>query len=121
MHTLFSYQAYHIIEPSYWELEYKFKEVTDWESICAYLINDDTGQRTMAIKRNNTDVDGRRSEMLGMFLQEPEPTWEKVIAALRAGRYNNLADSIKKELQVETSQELQQETKNYKSSKLKHS
>ena len=77
----------------------KFKEVADWESICPYLINDDTGQRTVTIKRNNTDVEGRRDEMLRKFLQETSPTWEKVIAALKAGRYNNLADSIEKELQ----------------------
>ena len=77
----------------------KFKEVADWESICPYLINDDTGQRTKMIKKGCMDVEGRRDDMLTAFLNESNPTWEKIIAALRAGRYNNLANSIEKELQ----------------------
>ena len=81
------------------QLKNKFNEVADWESICPYLINDDTGQRTKTIKRNGKDVEEMRDEMLRAFLKETNPTWRKVIEALRAGRYNNLADSIEKELQ----------------------
>ena len=80
-------------------MQEKFSGVADWESICPYLINDYTGQKTEAIRRNNKDVEGRRADMLREFLKGSDPTWEKVIEALRAGMYSNLAHSIEKELQ----------------------
>ena len=84
--------------PKYTQLKKKFEKVADWESICPFLINDDNGQRTKEIRRNGRDVEERRDEMLMVFLKESNPTWKKVIEALRAGRYNNLADEIEGEL-----------------------
>ena len=77
----------------------KFKEVADWETICPYLIDDDTGQRTREIAKNHMDVAGRRDEMLRQFLMKSNATWRDVVEALRAGRYDNLADEIEEELQ----------------------
>lgn len=79
----------------------RFEKVADWEIVCPYLIDDDDGQRTKSIKKNHQDVEGRRQEMLQVFLQEKRnPTWKDVLDALRAGRYNNLADEIEKDLRA---------------------
>lgn len=88
-----------MLEPSFPELKKKFERVADWEGVCPYLINDDDGQMTKKIRRNRGDVDQKRDEMLETFLQEvSNPTWRHVLAALRDGKYPNLADEIEKEL-----------------------
>ena len=71
----------------------KFEKVANWESVCPYLINDDDGQKTEDIKKN-----GGKSEMINRFLRESNPTWNRVIEALRNANYGNLANSIEKEL-----------------------
>ena len=77
----------------------KFEKVADWESICPYLLNDEDGQKTRHIRISSRDVDSRRNEMLQEFLEQPSPTWKDVVLALKAGRYNNLADELQRELQ----------------------
>lgn len=102
-YTLQLYKELHNVylktEPKFTELARKFGTVADWETICPYLIDDDTGQRTREIAKNHMDVAGRRDEMLRLFLMKSNPTWRDVVEALRAGRYDNLADEIEKELQ----------------------
>ena len=80
-------------------MEQKFENVADWESVCPYLLNDDDGQKTYRIRRGNVNLEGRRDKMLREFLNQPNPTWKDVVQALRAARYNNLADKIEHGLQ----------------------
>ena len=81
-------------------MKQKFERVADWESVCPYLLNDDDGQKTQQIRRSNgVDVEDKRTKMLWEFLLQPNPTWRDVVLALRAGRYNNLADEVEHELQ----------------------
>ena len=88
------------LEPNFQDLKTKFERVADWEAVCPYLINDDDGQKTKKIRKNRNDIDEKRNEMLELFLQDvPNPTWRLVLAALRNGKYTNLADEIEKELQ----------------------
>ena len=75
-----------------------FNGVADWDAVCPHLLNDTTGQRTKEIRKNHTDVDGRRADMLVEFLKRSNPTWRDVVSALRNGNYNNLADQIEKDL-----------------------
>ena len=77
----------------------KFIKVVDWESVCPYLLNDDDGQKTYQIRRNNVDLEGRRDDMLREFFKQPNPTWKDVVQALRAAKYNSLADEIEHGLQ----------------------
>ena len=88
-----------IIEPQFSDLKQKFERVANWESVCLYLLNDDDGVKTTQIRRGNGDLDGKRTKMLWEFLEQPNPTWRDVVLALRAGRYNNLADEVEHELQ----------------------
>ena len=88
-----------LIAPTFQELKKKFERVADWEGVCPYLINDDDGQKTKQIRKNRSDIDEKRDEMLLTFLQQvTNPTWRHVLAALRDGKYTNLADEIEKEL-----------------------
>ena len=87
-----------IAGPKFPELKRKFEQITDWEAVCPYLINDIDGQKTKKIKIDNADVDSRRTKMLEEFLEQPNPTWRDVVLALRAGRYNSSADQIEHEL-----------------------
>ena len=81
-------------------MKQKLQRVADWESVCPYLLNDDDGQKTQQIRRSNgVDVEDKRTKILWEFLQQPNPTWRDVVLALRAGRYNNLADEVEHELQ----------------------
>ena len=73
-------------------------KVGDWKSVCPYLINDEDGQKTREIRKNGTNVEERRDEMLTVFLKQSTPTWQKVIDALREGKYNSVADDIKEAL-----------------------
>ena len=92
-----------LIEPEFTELSEKFTEVSDWESICRYLIDDNTGQRTKEIRKSFPGVKEKRDEMLRIFLRETyNPTWKDITDALRAGRHNNLADEIESELSFDT-------------------
>ena len=43
------------------------------------LTNDEDGQKTREIKKNGTNVQERRDEMLTVFLKQSTPTWQKVI------------------------------------------
>ena len=62
--------------------------------------NDDDSQKTKQIKKNFSDIDEKHGEILMMFMRElPNPTWCHVLAALREGKYTNLADKIKDKLQ----------------------
>ena len=88
-----------ITEPQFTDLKQKFERVTDWEYVCPYLLNDDDGHKTRQIIRGNGDLDGKRTKMLWEFLEQPNPTWRDVVLALRAGRYNHLADEVEHELQ----------------------
>ena len=89
-----------MLEPKFQDLKRKFERVADWEAVCPYLINDDTGQMTKQIRKSNGEIDEKRDEMLRSFLKSvPNPTWRLVVAALRDGKYTNLADEIEKELQ----------------------
>ena len=91
--------SFNITEPLYTELKKIFDDkVDDWESVCPYLINDEDGQRTKEIRKDGTTVMERRDEMLRVFLQQSNPTWQGVINALREGKYNKTADEIEKAL-----------------------
>ena len=84
------------------DLKQKFQKAADWESVYPYLLNDDDGQKTQQIRRGNgVDVDDKRTKMLWEFYSNPIqlPTWRDIVLALRAGRYNNLADELEHELQ----------------------
>ena len=87
-----------IIEPTWNTLLKIFNGVADWDAVCPHLLNDTTGQKTKEIRKNRTDVDGRRADMLVEFLKQSNPTWRDVVSALRDGNYNNLADQIEKDL-----------------------
>ena len=80
-------------------MEQKFTKVDDGESVCPYLLNDDDGQKTYQIRRSNVDLECRRDDMFREFLKQPNPTWKDVVQALRAARYNSLADEIEHGLQ----------------------
>ena len=87
-----------IIVPALTTLLKIFKGVADWDAVCPHLLNDTTGQKNKEIRKNHTDVDGRRADMLREFLKRSNPTWGDVVSALRDGNYNNLADQIEKDL-----------------------
>jgi len=76
------------------ELQKKFLRVAAWDTVCPYLLDDDDGQKTESISRMNNSVRECRDAMLEEFLTMPNPTWRKVVLALRYGSYNLLADEI---------------------------
>ena len=43
------------------------------------------------------DVADMHNAMIQQFLKQSNPTWRKVVEALRAGMYSNLADEIEQE------------------------
>jgi len=85
-------------EPSFPVLKTKFERVPNWDTVCPFLLVDNDGTITEGIDRNNTTVPQKRAEMLRKFLQMSDPTWKKVLDALRAGSYNNLADEIERDV-----------------------
>ena len=87
-----------ITEPNLLKLLPYFERVADWDKVCPYLLDDNDGQMTRKIEKNNKDVDGMRKEMLDEFLKKSNATWRNVVSAMRAGRYNSLADEIEKDL-----------------------
>ena len=82
-------------EPKLKELLLIFDRVADWERVCPFLIDDDTGQKTKQIKNNPGDIDAKRLEMLHEFLERSNASWEDVVDALKLGTYSNLADETK--------------------------
>ena len=79
----------------------RFERVADWENVCPHLIDDETGQKTKEIRKSSMNVKDRRDKMLKVFLRKTKnPTWKDVLDALKAGRYNNLADEIERDLQT---------------------
>ena len=88
-----------IIEPTFPDLLKRFEGVANWDAVCPYLLNDTTGAKTIKIRKNHSDVDGSRAEMLVEFLKKSNPTWRDVVSALRDGNYKNLADKIERDLQ----------------------
>jgi len=86
-------------EPEHPKLVTWFKRVPDWQSVCPYLLDDKDGTKTKEISMMHGGVKEKRNEMLGRFLEMSNPTWKKVVDALRSGGYNNLADDIESELQ----------------------
>jgi len=77
-----------------------FRSVPKWHSVCPFLLDDKDGSKTEEISMKPGDVEMQRNEMLRRFLTMSNPTWEKVLAALRkSGNYDKLADNIEKELQ----------------------
>ena len=87
-----------ITEPTLLQLLPYFERVADWDKVCPYLLDDNDGQMTRKIEKNNKDIDGMRKEMLDEFLKKSNPTWRDVVNAMKAGRYNNLAEEIEKDL-----------------------
>ena len=71
------------IVPNFLELKKKFERVAKWESVCHYLLNDTTGQKTYEIQRGQGEVSDKRESMLLKFLADSNPTWRRVIGALR--------------------------------------
>jgi len=69
-----------------------------WQSVCPHLLDDKDSTKTKEISMMHGGVKEKRDEMLGSFLGMSNPTWEKVVNALRSGGYNNLADDIESEL-----------------------
>ena len=87
-------------EPRFLDVMKRFVRVADWESVCPYLLNDNDGEMTRLIKMNHDDIERRRAEMLERFFNNvPNPTWRHVLAALRQGNYEELANEIEDELQ----------------------
>jgi len=85
-------------EPVYPELVMRFKSAPRWQSVCPYLLDDKYGSKTEEISMKYGGVEVQCNEMLRRFLEMSNPTWKKVVDALRSGGYNNLADNIEKEL-----------------------
>ena len=85
--------------PTFKELQKKFERVPNWWSVCPFLLDDDDGQKTEDIDRMNNGVSEKRDAMLRKFLRMPNPTWKKVLYALREGSYSYLADEIETNLQ----------------------
>jgi len=85
-------------EPQYPKLVTWFKKVPQWQSVCPHLLDDKDGTKTKEISMMHGDVEVQRNEMLRRFLEMSNPTWKKVVDALRLGDYNNLADDIESEL-----------------------
>ena len=86
-------------EPGLMDLRMKFARIADWEGVCPYLLNDDTGEKTRQIRMSHHDIEECREEMINMYFRhEPYPTWQHVLAALRYGNYSNLANEIETEL-----------------------
>jgi len=79
-------------------LKKKFVRVPNWDSVCPYLLDDDDGTKTEEIDRDHHSILEKRVEMLRQFLQMSNPTWKKVLGALRSASYNNLADEIEREI-----------------------
>jgi len=79
-------------------LKKKFVRVPHWDSVCPFLLDDDNGTKTEEINRDHHTISEKRAEMLNQFLQMSNPTWKKVLDALKSGSYNNLADEIEHEI-----------------------
>jgi len=83
-----------LTEPKFPTLKKKFERVPAWWSVCPYLLDDDDGTITEEINGNHQTIAEKRDEMLTRFLQMSDPTWKKVVDALRLGNFSNLADEI---------------------------
>jgi len=83
-----------ITEPEYPNLVTWFKSVPRWQSVCPYLLDDKDGTKTEEISLMHGGIEVQRNEMLRRFLAMSNPTWKKVLDALRSGNYDNLADNI---------------------------
>ncbi len=93
----------------------ELNDVADWESVCPYLIDDNSGQITQMIRKNHRfDVKGARNEMLQIYLTQDKnkhknktEVAQDIVNALRAARYNSLADKIAKKYNLPKSKMLQ--------------
>jgi len=86
-------------EPQYPKLLTWFERVPQWQSVCPHLLDDTDGSKTKEISMmHGSVVELQCNEMLRRFLEMSNPTWKKVVDALRLEKYNNLADDIESEL-----------------------
>jgi len=76
----------------------KFKGVCYWKSVCAFLLDDDNGTISEEIHKNQPTIFDQCAEMLRQVLQMPNPTWKKVLDALRLRSFNELADKLEHEV-----------------------
>jgi len=76
-----------------------FNSAPNWRSVCPYLLKDTDGAKTEEISMMQGSVEVQRNEMLRKFLKMSNPTWKKVVDALRSGGYEKVADNIEKDLQ----------------------
>jgi len=88
-----------ITETEYPKLVTWFKRVPQWQSVCPHLLDDKDGTKTEEISMMDGSVKEKCNEMLRRFLRMSNPTWKKIVDALRLEDYNGLADDIVSELQ----------------------
>jgi len=84
--------------PKFPVLMKKFEKVSHWKSVCPFLLDDDNGTITEDIYKNHPTIFDQRAEMLRRFLQMSNPTWKKVLDALKLGYYSDVADEIEHEV-----------------------
>jgi len=88
-----------LAEPNNQTLTTYFERVADWQTLAAFLLNDDDGSKTHQIERSNHyDVGDCRAAMIREYLRYGNVSWEVVLECLRNAGYKNLATDIEKEL-----------------------
>jgi len=88
-------------EPEYPKLVTWLKRVPQWQFACPHLLDDKDGTKTEEISMMDGGVKEKCNEMLspGRFLRMSNPTWKKIVDALRLEDCNGMADDIESELQ----------------------
>ena len=71
------------------------KDVSDWDTVGAYLLPaDDMAALEIIHKSNNGDVDECKKALFRKFMKVGDRSWTTVIAALNKSGYNNIAKSV---------------------------
>ncbi len=86
------------------EFSEALETVAEWQRVCPYLIKDNSGQITKAIKTEYITVRECRDHMLQIYLTQADNKYKTktevakdIAEALQAGGYNNLASNMSKE------------------------
>lgn len=78
-----------------------FKNLSDWNTVAAFLLDDKTGDITECIaKSNHHDVGNCCAAMIREYMNSGTLSWEFVCTSLREAEQKNLALKIEKEVGI---------------------
>jgi len=75
------------------------KDVSDWDTVGAYLLPaDDLGALEIICKANKGDVDECKKALFRKYMEVGDRSWTTVVAALKKSGYKNVAKGIMQKL-----------------------